>query len=99
MEKSVSTERLRKGGGKQFIGEDLPQVLQCQMEKQLNQTKGNRLVVSSSLKIFIRTWTKVRQNNREEDINANDSFLKQQIKILSGFTTEWFDSEIQGLIN
>lgn len=49
-----------KGGEKQFAEEGLPQVLECQMEKQLNQVQGNRLVISSSLKIFIKTLTKVR---------------------------------------
>lgn len=48
-----------KGGEKQYVEEGLPQVLQRQMEKQLIQVQGNRLVISSSLKIFIKILTKV----------------------------------------
>lgn len=50
-----------KGGEKQFVEEGLPQVLKRQMEKQLNQVQGNRLVISFSLKIFIKNPTKARQ--------------------------------------
>lgn len=57
--KSVYRGRPRKGGGKQYVEEGLPQVLQRQMEKQLIQVQGNRPVISSSLKIYIKTLTKV----------------------------------------
>lgn len=46
--------------GKQFVEEGLPQVLESQMEKQLNQVQGNRLVISFSLKMFIKKRSKGR---------------------------------------
>lgn len=48
------TEGALERRGKLFIDEGLPQVLQHQMEKQLNQDQGNKLVISSCLIIFIK---------------------------------------------
>lgn len=64
--KSVYRGRPRKGGGKQYVEEGLPQVLQRQMEKQLIQVQGNRPVISSSLKTFIKTLTKVAWTKRKK---------------------------------
>lgn len=64
--KSVYRGRPWKSGEKQYVEEGLPQVLQRQMEKQLIQVQGNRLVISSSLKIFIKTLTKVTQTKRKK---------------------------------
>lgn len=46
--------------------EGLPQVLKRQMEKQLNQVQQNRLVISSSLKIFIKPKLKRDRRSKRE---------------------------------
>lgn len=56
----LQRKTLERGGKAVRRGRGLPQVLKRQMEKQLNQVQGNRLVISSSLKIFIKTLTRVR---------------------------------------
>ncbi len=54
----ISLQRKTLEREKQFVEEGLPQVLKHQMEKQLNQVQENRLVISFSLKIFIKTLKK-----------------------------------------
>lgn len=55
-----------KTGIGEKAAEGLPQVLKHQMEKQLNQVQRNRLVINSSLKIFIKPKPKRdRQSKRE----------------------------------
>lgn len=80
--KSFYRGRPWKGRGKQFVEEGLPQVLKRQMEKQLNQVQGNCLVISSNLKTFIKTLTKVRQTKRGRrvDVDANNSSWKDRLK-------------------
>ena len=81
--KWVYTGRPWRGREEQFIEEGLPQVLHRQMERQLNQVQGNRLVISSSLKIFIKTLTKVRQTKWRRRVHKKPSqkLVNGQIQI------------------
>lgn len=92
--KNVSRGRSWKSRGEQFVETDLPQVLKRQVEKQRIQVQGNRLLLGSTLKIFIKPFPTETQTKRQQQ-----PLMKGQIKIQRGLTAEWFDSEMWRLID
>lgn len=81
--KNVSRREILEKSGEQFIGTDLPQVLKRQVEKQLIQVQGNRLLLGSTLKIFIKPFPTETQTKRQQQ-----PLMKGQIKIQRGLTAQ-----------